>query len=164
LPLADFSLIELPLESARRVVTVAEVRDSRGARLRVASVHLITTPPPWRVLTTGNSSRLRQALGLVEALRRLETGSTASTIVAGDFNTWSVRESALRHLRRHFPDSPDPLDRPTRGPFPTDHVFFRRGADRPPGGDRLVAGSYRRAESRYYSDHHPVIVTFAFDP
>jgi endonuclease/exonuclease/phosphatase family metal-dependent hydrolase len=164
LPLTDFALIELPLEAARRVVVVASVRNRDGARLRLASVHLITTPPPWRVLVTGNSSRLRQALGLADALRQLDAapGAPVSTIAAGDFNTWSVREGAILRLRRHFPDSPDPLVEPTRGPFPTDHVFFRRAPHRPPGTDRIVPGSYRRTESTYYSDHHPLIVRFAF--
>ena len=164
LPLTDFALIELPLESARRMVAVASVRNGDGARLRLASVHLITTPPPWRVLVTGNSSRLRQALGLADALRQLDAapGSAVSTIAAGDLNTWSVREGAIRRLREQFPDSPDPLAEPTRGTFPTDHVFFRRAPDRPPGTDRIVPGSYRRVESTYYSDHHPLIVRFAF--
>jgi hypothetical protein len=164
LPLTDFTLIELPLESARRVVAVASVRNRDGARLRLASVHLITTPPPWRVLVTGNSSRVRQALGLADALRQLDAapGSAVSTIAAGDLNTWSVREGAIRRLRELFPDSPHPLATPTRGPFPTDHVFFRRAPGRPPGADRILPGSYRRIENTYYSDHHPVIVRFAF--
>jgi endonuclease/exonuclease/phosphatase family metal-dependent hydrolase len=164
LPLTDFALIELPLEAARRVVAVASVRNGDGARLRLASVHLITTPPPWRVLVTGNSSRVRQALGLADALRQMDAapGSAVSTLAAGDLNTWSVREGAIRRLRELFPDSPHPLATPTRGPFPTDHVFFRRAPGRPPGADRILPGSYRRVENTYSSDHHPVIVRFSF--
>lgn len=165
LPLSDFVMVELPLESSRRVVPIATVGDGRGHGLRVASVHLITTPPPWRVLATGNTARLRQAMGLVDALDRLAASRDprpTSTLIAGDLNTWSTREAALRFLRGRFPDSPPALTEPTRGPYPTDHVLFRRTAASGAVGDRIVPGTYRRVGQRYHSDHHPVAAYFTF--
>lgn len=173
LPLSDFIAAELPFESARRVVVAATVHDAIGDSLRVVSVHLITTPQAWRVLTTANSSRARQAEAILRILERIEREraprfTTISdtrampTVVAGDFNTWSRHESALRLLLRHFPESPRPLMERTRGPFPTDHLLFR---DRGAGSGQpnsLVPGSYRRVEDRLHSDHNPIVVLFRF--
>ncbi len=72
LPLSDLIAIELPYEAARRVVVAATVRDAAGDSLRVASVHLLALPAPWRLLTTGNSSRLRESLATIEALNLVE--------------------------------------------------------------------------------------------
>ena len=60
-------------------------------------------------------------------------------------------ETALQHLREHFPDSPRD-DRPTRGPFPTDHIIFRTGG-LGVTAYQVVPGSYRRIENSYHSDH-----------
>jgi endonuclease/exonuclease/phosphatase family metal-dependent hydrolase len=186
LPLSDFIAIELPYEAARRVAVAATVHNQRGDSLRVVSVHLISTPPPWRVLQTGNSSRLRQSLAVVDALKRVELDRaddaefrrlhecyprcdgdglprhTISTIVAGDLNTWSTRETALQHLLEHFPDSPTLLSEPTRGPFPTDHLLFRGNAARGETPDRVIETSYRRIDDTYYSDHNPIVAWFRY--
>lgn len=164
LPLVDPIVVELPFEAARRVVPFATVGSRSGDSLRLASVHLITTPPPWRALRTGGSSRYRQALGLVDGLRRIEGDRSdcpagrcpLAAVVAGDLNTWSSRETALRYLREHFPDSPPPLSETTRGPFPTDHLLFRLGS----GEVSLSPDSYRRIDDPYYSDHHPIVASF----
>lgn len=168
LPLSDLIGIELPYEAARRVVVAATVRNELGDSLRLASVHLISMTPLWRIMQTGNSSRQRQALAIVEGLRVVEGQDTGapgsppppsiSTIVAGDLNTWSTREAALRHLLRAFPDSPPLLKVPTRGPFPTDHLLFRRGTGSPTSG--ILATSYRRVDDTYHSDHNPIIAWF----
>ncbi len=156
LALADFIAIELPYEAARRVAVAATLHASGRDGLRVVSVHLISTPPPSRVLTTGNASRLRQALAVAGALRQAELarGATISTILAGDLNTWSNRQTTLRHLREHFPDSPPPPEEGTPGPFPTDHLLFRRADGS--AGPAIIQGSYRRIENSYKSDHHPL--------
>lgn len=169
LPLSDFIAIELPYEASRRVVPVATVHNARGDSLRVASVHFITTPPPWRILTTGNTARQRQALALKEALEAIELARRgpecpvatcgAPTLVGGDTNATSVRETALRMLRSEFPDSPVPSIGGTRGWFPTDHLFFRRGAAQ---SASILVTSYRRIEDTYYSDHHGVIAALVF--
>ena len=176
LPLSDFIAIELPFEASRRVAVGATIHAPDGDSLRAVSVHLSTFPGPWRVLRTGNSARVRQAQGLVDALRAVEefrsaTGGRAcdppcspnrsaelsiSTIAGGDLNTWSSRETALRHLWEHFPDSPRD-DQPTRGPFPTDHIVFRMRAGNTTGL-HVLSGSYRRVDESYNSDHHPRIL------
>jgi endonuclease/exonuclease/phosphatase family metal-dependent hydrolase len=174
-PLSDPIVMELPFEAARRVVPLVTVRSAAGDSLRVATVHLITTPPPARALLTGGSSRQRQALGLLRGLEVIERdrgGNTPAdageqdrrswamtTIIAGDLNTWSNRETALRDLRAQFPESPAPLAEPTRGPFPTDHLLVRLGAGT---HARLRDGSYRRVDDPYYSDHHPIVAVLLF--
>jgi endonuclease/exonuclease/phosphatase family metal-dependent hydrolase len=170
-PLSDPIVLEPPFEAARRVIPFVTIRSAGGDSLRVATVHLITTPPPARALLTGGSSRQRQALGLLRGLDQIERdrglllpapeGPTQgiATIIAGDLNTWSNRETALRDLRAGFPDSPPPLAEPTRGPFPTDHLLFRRGAG---VGVTLGEGSYHRVDDPYYSDHHPIIALLRF--
>ncbi len=161
LPLSDIIAIELPYEAARRVALGATIHTARGDSLRLVNLHLIVSPLTWRMLQTGNSAHLRQSLAVVDALRQAEVSRGAargiSTVVAGDLNTWSNRETALRHLRKYFPDSPQPLSEPTRGPFPTDHILFRA---RSGSGDRIVEETYRRIESMYYSDHHPIVAWF----
>ena len=130
----------------------------------------ITTPQAFRVLVTANTARERQSRGLLEALRAAENdrGRSAaserpaiSTAIAGDLNTWSTRETALRLLLREFPDSPPVLQEPTRGPFPTDHLLFRRVGGSGVG-DEFLFQSYRRIDATYYSDHNPIIALFRF--
>jgi endonuclease/exonuclease/phosphatase family metal-dependent hydrolase len=169
LRLEDVLLIELPYEAARRVAAAVTVRDASGRRLRLANLHLISMAGPSRALTTGNGSRLRQGLAVADALGIAETpgpGSPAptgelriATLLAGDFNTWSDRETTLRRLRDQFLDSPPPLGEGTHGAFPTDHILFRAGA----GGVGLVEGSYSRLADSYRSDHHPIRVRARFE-
>jgi endonuclease/exonuclease/phosphatase family metal-dependent hydrolase len=176
LPLTDFVAIEIPFETSRRVAVGATIHGPGGDSLRVVSLHISTFPGPWRIFRTGNSSRARQALGFVEALRRVEVlrlepdpamaacyprcpmdspnppaRYSISTVAGGDLNTWSADETALQHLREHFPDSPRD-DRPTRGPFPTDHLLLRT-RNLGVATYHLVPGSYQRIEDSYNSDH-----------
>ena len=159
LPLEDVFFIELPYEAARRVAASATVRDESGRRLRLANLHLISAVGPSRALTTGNGSRLRQGMAVADALGQAEAGDEPiSTLLAGDFNTWSNRETTLRRLREQFPDSPPPLEEGTHGAFPTDHILFRAGS----GGVALRESSYSRLEESYHSDHHPILVRVRF--
>ena len=169
LPLKDVFFIELPYEAARRVAAAGTIRDASGRRLRLANLHLISTSGPARALTTGNGSRLRQGLALVDALDQREAQRAGgvsmephptSTVLAGDFNTWSDRETTLRRLRARFPDSPPPLGQGTHGSFPTDHILFRK-ADTA-GVPHLVEGSYLRVEDRHHSDHHAIMARVQF--
>jgi len=170
LPLSDVIGIELPFEASRRVAIAATVHDAGGDSLRLVNVHFISSAGPARVLTTGNDSRPRQAAAAVDALRRAEAERAGglpeldypmSTVLAGDLNTWSDAETALLQLREYFPDSPPPLEVPTRGRFPTDHLLFRSSGT--PGSPRLLEGSYQRIEDRYNSDHHAVLARVVFD-
>ena len=169
LPLSDVIYIELPYEAARRVALAATVHDAAGDSLRLVSVHLISAAPPARMLTTGNGSRLRQGLALVDALDQLEAQRAGglstephptSTVLAGDLNTWSDRETTLRLLREYFPDSPPPLGQGTHGSFPTDHILFRMSDTA--GAPHLVEGSYLRVEDSHHSDHHAIMARVEF--
>ena len=152
LPLADLGAIELPFEAGRKVAVMATVSGPIGESIRVVSVHLDVASTLTRTLISGNATRLRQALGLAAALESMDD---LATVVGGDFNTWSADESALKNLAVHFPDSPPWDGRPTRGPFPPDHILYRTVQ-----GSRtdLLEGSYRRFEDTYGSDHAGRIV------
>lgn len=168
LPLRDVRFVELPFEAARRVAVAAAIRDESGASLRVVTVHLTSAVPPARTVVTGNGSRLRQSLGLVDALQLAcdpDGAASAcdeggmSTLLGGDLNTWSTSETSLIHLRDWFPDSPPPLAATTRGAFPTDHILFRQGPGRAP---RLLEATYERLGERYHSDHHGIRARLRF--
>lgn len=175
LPLHDFIAIELPFETQRRVGVVATIRYPGGDSLRVANIHLDVSPSLWRVLKTGNSSRLRQGLGTVEALNRSERQRSGepydpteecpgtcpdsltfriSTVLAGDLNTWTGDQTVILHLQDHFPESPAYDSLPTRGEFPADHMFFRQRTTWDGASPQLVPGSYRRIDQQHGSDHY----------
>jgi endonuclease/exonuclease/phosphatase family metal-dependent hydrolase len=161
LPLHDFIAIELPFETQRRVAVVATVRYPGGDSLR-------------GVLKTGNSSRLRQAMGTVAALNRSELSRSGapfdsdeecpgecadsltfriSTVLAGDLNTWAGNQTVILHMYDHFPESPPWDSLPTRGEFPADHMFFRQRTDWAGASPQLVPGSYGRIDRKHGSDH-----------
>lgn len=157
LPLLDPFAVELPKEASRRVAVGATIRGSGGG-IRVVSVHFNTWPGPWRLLRTGNSSRVRQAVALIDALKVVARGSAneVPVVVGGDLNTWSVPEGALKQLLAYFPASPAWHGEPTRGAFPTDHLLLRlpsRGAN---GSAAFHLVDYGRLEETFNSDHHPV--------
>ena len=168
LPLRDVWFVELPFEAARRVAVGGTVRDEAGRSLRVVSAHLTSAVPPVRTVTTGNGSRLRQSLALIDALRKscdpaggdgAGHACDVSTLLGGDLNTWSDHETSLLHLREWFPDSPPPLEEPTRGAFPTDHILFKQG---PGSAVRLLDSTYMRLGDPHHSDHHPIRVGLRF--
>lgn len=152
LPLADPIALDLPLEGGRKVAVAATVSGDEGCGLRVVSVHLDVASTLVRTVLSGNQTRVRQAMGIVDGLARAEEDGydVDGTLVGADMNTWAGNEAALQRMREAFPESPewDGLD--TRGGFPADHVFFRTGA-----GSALTVGAYARVEETYGSDHHP---------
>lgn len=164
LPLDGLVAIEIPFETERKVALVASVPLPRGRRLRIVAVHLDVITNFRRALLSGNQNRVRQVRGLVEALDSLERseGVSPPTLVGGDFNTWSGFEGALRLLRADFPDSPPWGGEGTRGPFPTDHIFFRNNEDTA-SKVTLLADSYRRLDVRYGSDHEPKFVWLSLE-
>jgi hypothetical protein len=158
LPLSDPFAVEMPKEASRRVAAGATIRGHGGEGIRVVSVHFNTWPGPWKLLRTGNSSRVRQALALIEALEVVARGSEHQIpiVAGGDLNTWSVSEGALKQLRAYFSSSPEWHGQPTRKSFPTDHLLLRL----PSGGASLSADlalvDYGRLDETFNSDHHPV--------
>ncbi|MEJ2371782.1 MAG: hypothetical protein P8Y07_13150 [Gemmatimonadales bacterium] len=171
LPLSDLLAIELPFEAGRKVAVGATISLAAGKRLRVVSVHLDVASTLYRTLTTANTARLRQAVGVVEALALSKSGEitsgmvpvgsggvscgvrphTIATVLAGDFNTWSAGESTVDQLLACFPDSAPWDGQPTHGSYPTDFIFFRRAAE---GRIWRLDGSEERVADSYGSDHH----------
>ena len=161
-PLSDFAAIELPLETQRRVAVTALAHPPGRPAVRVVSFHLDVAASLLRVLTTGNGTRYLQGMGLVRGLEALEAGDAtvpAATVIGGDVNTWSEKETVIRHLVERFPESPTPTDEGTRGPFPTDHLFVRAA---PGSGISVAEGSYRVIPDEYSSDHRARMLTLRF--
>ena len=159
-PLTDLAAIELPLETQRRVAVAAIAHPPGRDPIRVVSFHLDVAANLLRVLTTGNSTRLRQGLGLASALDELDTANgQLVSVIGGDVNTWSEKESVIRHLSEQFPDSPPPTGEGTRGSYPTDHMFVRTFE----GSNVSVAdSSYRIVPDTYGSDHRGKMLTLRF--
>jgi endonuclease/exonuclease/phosphatase family metal-dependent hydrolase len=161
LPLSDLFAIEHPFETERKVVVGVTVGDGESGILRLINAHLEVTSSFYRIVTTGNRTRLSQALGLLDALALHEAreNQPVATLMGGDFNTWTGLDGALQAIREVFPDSPewDGLD--TMGPFPADHIFFRRGGVDDP---TIIPGTYRRIPSNHHSDHHPRTIWIRF--
>jgi endonuclease/exonuclease/phosphatase family metal-dependent hydrolase len=168
LPLSDAIAIELPFEAQRKMAVAATVHLGNDS-LRAVSAHLDVSATLFRTVVEGNSTRARQALGLLQGLAMAEGLDPAATpggapdpeavhpiatVMGGDFNTWSARETAIRLLRDDFPESPPYDGQPSRGLFPTDFLFFRAGGD---GRIELSGNRYRLVEDLYYSDHHALI-------
>jgi endonuclease/exonuclease/phosphatase (EEP) superfamily protein YafD len=71
-------------------------------------------------------------------------------VVGGDFNAWfGYRDAAYKELARIVPAASSDDRRATFGPLRLDHVLARL-----PAGWRATV---RRADSRYGSDHYPLI-------
>jgi len=149
LPLSSPVAIELPLEAQRRVTVAATASADGKPGLRVASLHFDVAANILRVLSTGGAMRVRQNDGQAEALGSLDPEGALPTVVAGDLNTWSSRETVIQRMLVSYPESPDPGREKTRGNWPPDHLFFRAGD----GPFELVEGSYRVVEDYHGSDH-----------
>lgn len=146
--LSDLAAVELPLERQRRVALQATVTVAQpgGAAfpLRLVSTHF-TNMVMHRLWVLSGSGRLRQARALAGVLP-----ADGTLIVGGDFNTWfGYRDAAYTELARHVPPAPSDDRRATFGPMRLDHLLLRL----PPGW----RASVRRADSRYGSDHYPLV-------
>ena len=148
--LEDLEAIELPLERQRRVAIACRIR-VRGPTplaLRLVSTHF-TNVVGHHLWIFSEPGRVRQARALSAALADDEP-----TVVGGDLNSWfGYADGAFRELARILPLARPADRRPTFGPMRLDHVFARL-----PPGWRLTV---RRADSRYGSDHYPLIATIA---
>ena len=153
LPLSDLTAIELPFEKQRRVAMTAKVEGTTtdGTRwtLRVANAHLDNTSPK-RLWLASEYARLRQARGLRHAL-----GTSEPLVLGGDFNTWfGFKDAAYREIKSAFPRMKVTDRRRTfLGLLRLDHLFYRV----PEGWN----AEFKRAESAFGSDHHPLIATLA---
>lgn len=155
LVLTDYDAIELPFERQRRVAVAATI--SGGAsradqwQLRLVSAHLDNLAGPKRGwFVAAELARVRQVRGLVQYV-----GTQNSVVLGGDFNTWAgFDERAYREAVLAFPDTAVTDRRPTfKGRMRLDHLFFRLNDG--------WKSEFRRANSRYGSDHFPLIATIA---
>ena len=162
-PLSDPFAVEMPKEASRRVAVGAPIRGNDREEIRVVSVHFNTWPLPWKLLHSGNSSRVRQALALIDALEIVAHGSEERipVVAGGDLNSWSVEDGALQHLRAYFSASPAWHGEPTRGAFPTDHLLLRVPGERSRASSSFQLLDYDRLDESYNSDHNPVTASLA---
>jgi endonuclease/exonuclease/phosphatase family metal-dependent hydrolase len=150
MPLTDPFAVELPFEHQRRVAVGATLRGATTAgapwQLRVVCVHLLSTGGVKHAWLVTEYHRARQARSLTALLN-----DDVPTILAGDFNTWfGFSDQTYVETARAFPDT-RVVDRgPTfRGLARLDHVFFRL--------QRGWQAEFRRAASRFASDHAPLL-------
>ena len=155
LPLTDLHAMELPFERQRRVAIAATVAGQTDAgrpwRVRLVSAHLDNLGGIRRAWIGAEYGRARQARGLTALLQDSEP-----TILAGDFNTWfGFSDQAYVETARAFPETRIDDRRATfHGLLRLDHVFFRLA----PGW----RAEFRRAPSRFGSDHYPLVGTLQF--
>jgi endonuclease/exonuclease/phosphatase family metal-dependent hydrolase len=156
LPLTDLRAIELPFERQRRVAIAATLAGhsstGRPWQVRVVSAHLDNMAGIKRAWIGSEYGRARQARGLAALLRDDEP-----TILAGDFNTWfGFSDQAYVETARAFPATQVTDRRPTfHGLLRLDHVFYRLA----PGW----RAEFRRAPSRFGSDHYPLVGSLRFN-
>jgi endonuclease/exonuclease/phosphatase family metal-dependent hydrolase len=145
LPLEDLTGIELPHERQRRVAVAATIRGGpvdEPLDLRVVSAHL-SNAVAHHLWIFSSFGRARQARALVRTL------TDRPLVIGGDFNTWfGSWDRAYRELAHAF-DAPRGDDRPTFWILRLDHFFLCL----PPEWHVTI----HRAESRYGSDHYPLI-------
>jgi endonuclease/exonuclease/phosphatase family metal-dependent hydrolase len=145
--LSDVTAIELPLESQRRVALQVQVRvkgPSAEVPVTIVDTHF-TNMVMHHLWVLSESGRLRQARALAGVLP-----SSGPLIVGGDFNAWfGFRDAAFKEMAKLAHPSPDQDSRATFGPLRLDHLLFRL----PSGWTSKV----RRGESKYGSDHYPLI-------
>lgn len=152
LPLTNLKAVELPLVRQRRVAAMADVKGKNSAgqewTLTLASVHFENRGPgrpnDWV------HGRARQSEALVAALPE-----TDFLVVGGDFNTLrGSGEPAVRIVAGRFANPPLHPQVTTYVKYSVmrshlDYLFFNHaGAKR---------GKYWRADSRYGSDHYPIM-------
>ena len=153
--LTDLRAMELPFERQRRVAIAATLSGRTAAgrpwRVRVVSAHLDNMGGMKRAWIASEYARARQARGLAALLQDDEP-----TILAGDFNTWfGFSDQAYIETARAFPQTRAADRRATfHGLLRLDHVFFRLA----PGW----RAEFRRAPSRFGSDHYPLVGTLQF--
>ncbi|MEO6238994.1 MAG: endonuclease/exonuclease/phosphatase family protein [Vicinamibacterales bacterium] len=150
MPLADLTAIELPLERQRRVALQATITVTvpghAAMPLRLVCTHF-TNMVMHHLWVLSQSGRLRQARALSTVLP-----AEGALVLGGDFNAWfGYRDAAYKELNARVPAPSSDDRRATFGPMRLDHVLARL----PPAWRATV----RRADSRYGSDHYPLIAT-----
>jgi len=148
LPIGDVTAVELPLERQRRVAIEATIALPTGTgdpvRLRLVNTHF-TNMVMHHLWVFSESGRARQAHALEAVVPR-----DGALVIGGDFNAWfGSLDAAYRELAKGVRPADAEDGRPTFGPLRLDHLLFRL-----PDGWRTTV---RRADSRYGSDHYPLV-------
>ncbi|MEP6914405.1 MAG: endonuclease/exonuclease/phosphatase family protein [Acidobacteriota bacterium] len=152
LPLVNPFAAELPFEHQRRVAVGAMLSGVSSAgiawQVRFVSAHLLSTGGVKHAWIVTELHRARQARALTSLL-----DDNLPTVLAGDFNTWfGFADRTYIETSRAFPDTRVTDRRPTfHGIARLDHVFWRL-----PDGWHA---DFRRASSRFGSDHTPLVGT-----
>ena len=144
--LSDPHAIELPFERQRRVAVSARIVDAaEDDDLWLVNVHLENRTSAVRFFLEAPAARARQARAVVK-----EFLPDGPAILGGDLNTWASTEPALELLKDVFdtPIGEDPRDT-LPGVGRIDYLLARL----PPGWTMAS----RRLDSRYGSDHFPVL-------
>ena len=149
-PLSNITAIELPLERQRRVAIQAVVRaatgDGREIPITIVDTHF-TNMVMHHLWFFSESGRFRQARALARVLP-----ADGALIIGGDFNAWfGFRDAAYRELGKIAGPAGTEDRRASFGPMRLDHLLFRL-----PAGWKTTL---RRADSRYGSDHYPLVAT-----
>lgn len=150
MPLSDLTAIELPLERQRRVALQATITVTVPGHppmpMRLVCTHF-TNMVMHHLWVLSQSGRLRQARALSTVLP-----AEGALVLGGDFNAWfGYRDAAYKELHAKVPAPSSDDRRATFGPMRLDHVLTRL--------PQAWRASVRRADSRYGSDHYPLITT-----
>ena len=154
LPLEQFQAIELPFSVQRRVAVSAVVNDEpRGHRFQVLSVHLDTRAPMSSgFIFRASAARNRQAKWIAESLTS-QSPADLPLIVGGDLNTYlGFFESSDNTLAKIAPRLDCGKDATHKTGFRLDHMFARFPAS-------MSGATCRRTETRFDSDHYPLVLT-----
>lgn len=151
LPLQSVEAVELPFVVQRRVALVATVADAQQQpKLRAAVTHFDTRAPLLRGwIFGGPSARTTQAKGLIAALGKLQD-DRLPLVVGGDLNTFMGSKGVIDTMSQVAPRA-NCGSQATHAFGMLDHVF----ADVPPAWSQEC----RRGESKFGSDHYPLILS-----
>jgi endonuclease/exonuclease/phosphatase family metal-dependent hydrolase len=159
-PLLDPLALELPLARQRRVTLGAaiDVRTDDGVkRLELINAHFepLSSPKTLWVFKNPRAAQARAILELIDQPRYTDRQRTAGTIVGGDFNTVrsGAAEPAIRLLRAWSTGPQREDSRNTHMMGRLDYLFFNLPKD--------WRASTQRLDTRFGSDHHPVLGTLS---
>lgn len=159
-PLIDPLALELPLERQRRVAISTAIQvtiDARPTRLELFDAHLEPLSSP-RSLWVFRNPRLPQARAILDLLKtsRFDHGAASvGTVLGGDFNIVQrgINEDAYKETRAWSTSLASENQRNTHAMGRIDHLFFKL--------DERWSARTERLESRFGSDHYPVLGRFS---
>lgn len=159
-PLLEPLALELPLERQRRVAISTAIHvtiDHRPTRLELFDAHLepLSSPRSLWVFRNPRRPQARAILDLLKTPRFDNGGASVGTVLGGDFNIVQkgINEDAYRDTRAWSTSLASENQRNTHAMGRIDHLFFRL--------DEGWSARTERLESRFGSDHYPVLGQFS---